>query len=492
MDVVVQKHPTFFTSDHGSEFLTFAPYSLSAKEQIKKAIFSKKYPRDELSSLLEKYNSLIENDALALANCRRLSDPSTFCVVTSQPPGFMGGPAYAILKGISCLLLARELNAIPVYWLSTEEEAHSEWNHTYLIDTLGNLKEFRLNVSTKESTEDLVLNPRQLAMISQFTEEAKIPFTFKKHEDFITTTASFLAKVFQGTGLIFVTPQWLRPLSRPLIYKELRHHQSIFKALQGSRERLLTKGQTPSLATERGPQLVFKTSLGQWHKILAEENGFKIGERFYNLSDLEALIEKKPENFGTTCASRPVLQSALFPTAAYVAGPHEITYYHQLQEYHAFHEVPMPWIVPRLTGTFLTPQASHFLSKLALEPWDKIPRRWRELMPELQKDLQSLKGEWEHTALQLFSEELTRKTLDRYLRHFMKRLERKVIRKRLIKQETPFHALHYLQNFIHPHHQSQERVLNWATFQSCCSRNLISECMRVLKWDISGHFYFAI
>ncbi|MGK5595036.1 MAG: bacillithiol biosynthesis protein BshC [Parachlamydiaceae bacterium] len=492
MDVVVQKHPALYASDQGAEFLTFAPYSLSAKEQIKKAIFSKRYPREELSSILEKYNALIENDSITRANCQRLTDPSTVCVVTSQPPGLMGGPAYAILKGISCLLLARELNALPVYWLSTEEESHSDWNCTYLIDSLGNLKEYRLNVPKKGQAEDLVLTRDQIAMINQVAEEAKVSVSFKMREDFITTTAGFLAKLFQGTGLIFVDPKWLRSLSRPFWYKELRHHRAILNALQGSRDRLLTRGQTPSLATKRGPQLVFKELSGNWHQILEGENGFKIGERDYSLSELEAFIEKSPERFGTTCASRPVLQSAIFPTAAYVAGPNEITYYHQLQEYHDFHDVPMPWIVPRLTGTFLTPQASQFLSKLSLEPWDKIPKRWNELMPELQNDLHKLKGEWEHSALRLFSEELTRKTLDRYLKPFLKGLERRLIKERLSKQETPLYTLHYLRNLIQPHRQLQERVLNWAAFQSTCHKNLINECMHVLKWDISGHFYFAI
>lgn len=493
MDVVIQKHPALYASDNGEEFLTFAPYSLSAKEQIKNAIHARSYPRDELSDILTKYNTQIENDKEALQNIQKLKNPNSVCVVTGQQLGFMGGPVYTILKGISCLLLAKELDAIPVFWLATEDHDIHEIDHTYLIDSWGNLKDYKLHFPSKHiAVEDLMMTSKHHEVIEKFLDQASLDFSFTMHKDFATTMAGFLAKLFKGTGLVFVEPKCLRALSRSFFQKELHHHREILAVLQETKSQLLKKGEEAPLPAEEGPQLFLKTDDGDREKIVAAEDHFRVKNKTYTLKDFENIIEKYPEKLSTNASSRPVLQSSLFPTAAYVAGPSELNYYRQLKEYHRFHDVPMPWIVPRLSGTFLTPESNYFLHKLSLDPWSPIPMHWSDLMPELHSDLSHLKDDWEHAAMRLFSEELSKKTVDRYTRHLLNRLEKKIHSVRLQKQGLPLHALHYLRNLLHPHQHKQERVLNWCAFQSVSKKNLINECMHILKWDISGHFYFAI
>lgn len=493
MDVIIQKHPALYASNRGEEFLAFAPYSLSAKEQIKNAIFAKKYPRDELTAILAKYNAQIENDAEAFQNIQKLKNSSSVCVITGQQLGFMGGPAYTILKGISCLLLAKELDAVPIFWLATEDHDIHEIDHTYLIDSWGNLKDYKLNFPERHlAIDDLLLNSKHHETIERFLAQAPLNFSFTMHDGFAMTMAGFLAKLFKGTGLVFVEPKCLRELSKPFFCKELHHHKEILALLQDSKEQLQQRGEDAPLPATAGPQLFLKMSDGERERIVATGDSFLIKGRSYSIKELEEIIDKTPENFSTNASSRPVLQSSLFPTAAYVAGPTELNYYRQLRNYHQFHDVPMPWIVPRLAGTFLTPEANYFLHKLGLDPWSPIPLHWDDLMPELKSDLARLKGEWEHAALRLFSEELSKKTVDRYIRHLLTRFEKKIYSARLQKQGIPLHALHYLRNLLHPHQHQQERVLNWCAFQSVSKKNLIRECLHILKWDISGHFYFAL
>lgn len=493
MDVIIQKHPALYSSKNSEEFLTFAPYSLSAKEQIKNAIFSRSYPRDELAAILTEYNIHIANDADALQNIQRLKHPSSICVVTGQQLGFMGGPAYTILKGISCLLLAKELDAVPIFWLATEDHDIHEIDHTYLIDSWGNLKDFKLHFSSKPvAVEDLQMNSHNLEVINRFLDQAPLDFLFNIHSDYASTMASFLAKMFKGTGLVFVEPKLLRNLSRPFFHKELLKQSEILSVLQESKQQLIKKGEKAPLPADAGTQLFLKTEEGEREKVVVAAEGFEVKGKTYSLNSLIELIDHSPERFSTNASSRPVLQSSLFPTAAYVAGPSELSYYRQLKAYHQFHDVPMPWIVPRLSGTFLTPDANYFLRKLSIDPWSPIPLHWGDLMPELHTDLSHLKREWEHAAMRLFSEELSKKTVDRYVRHLLTRLEKKIHGIRLNKQGLPPHALHYLRNLIHPHQHPQERVLNWCAFQSVTQKNLIKECLHILKWDISGHFYFAL
>jgi bacillithiol synthase len=60
---------------------------------------------------------------------------------------------------------------------------------------------------------------------------------------------------------------------------------------------------------------------------------------------------------------------------------------------------------------------------------------------------------------------------------------------KLSHKKLPSHALHYLRNLIHPHHQLQERVLNWFTFQSTTSENMIETLLKMDDSDKPGHYY---
>jgi hypothetical protein len=167
-------------------------------------------------------------------------------------------------------------------------------------------------------------------------------------------------------------------------------------------------------------------------------------------------------------AARPVLQSLLFPTLAYVAGPSEVAYYHQLKDYHSFHKVPMPWIVPRLSATMILPDAEVFLQKCQLNPWEKIPSRWDEIIPSL--------------GMNAFVHDLEKKAQecikDAFSKEAISRIKKNLYKDYLTQNGLPSYALHYLNNLIYPHSQLQERVLNWYTFQSETKENLVMEFLK--------------
>src|SRR4029077_19305314 len=108
-------------------------------------------------------------------------------------------------------------------------------------------------------------------------------------------------------------------------------------------------------------------------------------------------------------ATRPLLQSALLPTLAYVAGPHEMQYFAQLKELFTLFKLPMPWVVPRFSTTFIPFQPSLWLDKLNLTPWAPLPNSWQKIS-------------------------------------FFQQMQIPFIQKRLKELEIPFYALHYLNN----------------------------------------------
>ena len=109
------------------------------------------YPRQAVSRRLAEYNAGLGADARAGANIEALADPDTYCVITGQQAGFMGGPAYTAYKIITAIRLAEHLaktwgtRVVPVFWLASEDHDFEEINHTYLIKRDGEIGRVRFS-----------------------------------------------------------------------------------------------------------------------------------------------------------------------------------------------------------------------------------------------------------------------------------------------------------------------------------------------------------
>jgi hypothetical protein len=62
-------------------------------------------------------------------------------------------------------------------------------------------------------------------------------------------------------------------------------------------------------------------------------------------------------DFSPNVVLRPIYQDALFPTAVYVGGPSEISYFAQLAPVYARFGLPMPVIYPRKSVTLVNARA---------------------------------------------------------------------------------------------------------------------------------------
>lgn len=399
-----------------------------------KEIREKTYDRKALAKILEKYNQELEVDAEALKSIESLKKAQSICIVTGQQLGFMGGPSLLILKALTAIHFAKKLGAIPILWLATEDHDIGEIDHTFLLDSLGNLKRYKLSLPKRRFVEDLILTSSHLMMIDEFLKEIGNPKLLqswkpKEGDSYAKSMARYLALLFQGTGLLFVEPKLLRPLGKELFKKEIIESEKINQLLQKS------KLQNPLLHFSKGEtNLFFKNNVQERVKIKFQNSGFLIGENQFSEQQILETIENDPERFSTNVASRPIFQNLIFPTVAYVAGPHEESYHQQLVEYHQFHQAIMPIIVPRLSATILPPKAANLLEKANIKPWS---------IPQLTSKLQEISPQ----------------------------------------------DLHYLHNLIHPQKKQQERVLNWWEFQASTSENLIQSFLKHIPWTFPGHYY---
>lgn len=435
MKIEYRDEPQHYNPSNLDDFLTIPPLAEDAMARSKAQLAGRPYPREKLADILLEYNKQIGNDKIALDNIAALRKADSICVITGQQVGLMGGPIYTILKAITCLKLAKETGAIPIFWAATEDHDIGEIDHTYLQDSKGNLSRFHVRFrKDAHFVEDLVLNKHHMEVIRAFCEEAGIDKTlllqFQEGQLYAESMVRLLAALFAGTGLVFVEPKLLRPLAVSFFRKEIQDSDSLFQTIQTTTQRLEAAGGEAILKVEEPTNLFFKTEQGQRRKVKKSGDDFLIGEAFYTKEQLLQLCEKEPSRFSCHAAARPVLQSQLFPTLAYVAGPTELKYYRQLKEYHEPHGVSMPWIVPRISATFIPEEAAKMLGELGLKPWDPIPE----------------KGS----------------------------------------------GAHLLRNLLHPHNESQERLLNWLGFQAETKENLIFELLKQIDWRKQGHYYWYI
>lgn len=429
------------------------------EREIRQQICARSYPRQALANLLQNYNQELGADSYAIKNLERLREDSSVCVLSGQQLGYMGGPVYTILKALQALQVAREMQAVPLFWLATEDHDIAEIDHTYLLDPVGNLERYRLSLPRSGiAVEDLILQPRHIEEIQLFLKKVN-RFPLADHISltpgmrYAEAMARLLTALFAGTGLLLLEPYLLRKLARPFFAKEITASKEIAALMQKNH----SEGSLLPLS-EDTHLFVKKEKIRS--KIKRAEKGFSIAGEEYSEETLLRWIEEQPELFSTNVASRPVLQSHLIPTLAYVAGPTEIRYYRELQSYHQFHQVPFPLLLPRMSVTFIPQQAEEYLKKCQLHPWEKIPSSLSQTMPYLEES-KGVKHRMHTAATQLYLQELG----------------------------LPTYALHYLQNLLHPQGKPQERVFNWFAFQGQTEENLIQELLKSNDVPAAGHHY---
>ena len=392
-------------------------------------------PRGIVSELLVDYNNAIGNDDPAVrANCKRLGDEGVNCVVTSQQLGYLGGPAYTILKAITCILVARQLDAVPIFWLATEDHDVGEIAATTFIDEGGNLLKRKLPLPKNGcAVEDIVLSDAHAAIIETHLAELALEGVLGdaiagcRYADVMVRA---IATLFPGEGLLFLEPRLLRRLAIPFFRDELVEANAIRALLRKSRELSTFEG--------AGTNLFFKDDAGRRRKVDVDGTEFVIGDARYSLDAMLDLVERAADRFSPNVVARPLLQNLLLPAAAYVAGPSEVAYLRQLSAYHRFHGAHEAAIVPRLSATGISVHEQALFACAGREPTLLLPDNW---------------GEW------------------------------------FINADEQRAALHRMRNSIAPYGGFQECTLNWWHFQRGGAPSIVQEMLNQCDWRLLCHHF---
>lgn len=339
--------------------------------------------RRAVVDVLRSQNQVLDGDDATTRNLDRLSDGAV-AVVTGQQVGLFGGPAYSVYKALTAVHVARELtergiNAVPVFWLATEDHDLAEVNHCFFpkrggferfdlpVEGLADRRvgEIRLGEGVQPLTAQLI------AMLEgPWSEDAArcLTSSYTPPETFGSAFGKLMTKIFAGHGLILLDPlsRELHRLALPVMRRALAEHAALAAELVARTAALEKARYHAQVKVTEQSTLVFRIVDGQRLPVRPSNGGLAAGSKTESLEATLRALEQHPEEFSPSALLRPVVQDTLLPTVACILGPAETAYHAQTSLLYKKLLGRAPAILPRASFTLVPPHVSNLLKKYGL------------------------------------------------------------------------------------------------------------------------------
>lgn len=353
-----------------------------------------------------------------------------FVVTTGQQAGLLGGPLFTVYKALSAVALADALQerlgvpVLPVFWVASEDHDWAEVKDVHLLDTANRLQRVELADPVGDAGEAAGPGPSMarrklddgIQDVFRRLEEILPPTDFRdallaRFRDAYAPGASvsdafegLLAALLAGTplALIQASDPELKRASVPVLRAELENGAAHEAALRRTTAAFSAAGYEPRVPIADGAENVFYENDGGRERLVRDGDGWVTRGRGARLSREQALeeLEAHPVRFSPNVVLRPVVESAVLPTLAYVGGPAEVRYFAQTGCLFEAHGVGMPLVMPRASLTVVEGKTRKVLDKFALDiedlgvPPQELAARVLadEMPPEVDAALKKVRG----------------------------------------------------------------------------------------------------
>lgn len=312
-------------------------------------------------------------------------------VTTGQQAGFLTGPLYTIHKAVSAIVLARHLEerlgilVLPVFWIASEDHDWLEVNHASLLDRKGRLRRFELPSS---DPRPLPMSHRRLEgdLDSLCDDILHTVGAARNNTDYVKevlaayrTPGTSVADAFRGAfRTIFAGSDLLltdaadptvKGASRRVLRAALEDSPEHEAVLSRRSDELEAAGYRPQVNVLEGATNVFFLTESGRFRVYRRGADYALREerRRLNGEELLGTLEADPGLFSPNVFLRPVVESAVFPTLAYVGGPGEIAYFAQVSALFEAYGIRPPAVVPRFSGVIVEPAVERVLEELGLD-----------------------------------------------------------------------------------------------------------------------------
>lgn len=329
-------------------------------------------------------------------------------VTTGQQAGLLTGPLYTVHKALSVARLAetleRELGVLvlPVFWTASEDHDWAEVNHAFLFEDDHALR--RLELRSTDPTP-LPMSHRELGSgINQFVDQVgeavrAQPFAddvlewirgaYRPERSVADAFSRMLAELLAPFDVLLTdaADPHLKQASAPVLRRALEEAGAHSGLLRERTARLEAAGYHAQVAVLEEATNVFRFGSAGRERVDRHPDGFVLHEtrRVVPAEELLAELDAEPGRFSPNVLLRPVVESAVFPTLAYVGGPAEVSYFAQLNALFPEFGIEPPVAFPRLSVTLVEPAVRRVLDRLGLEEAD-LARPRHELATRLARD----------------------------------------------------------------------------------------------------------
>lgn len=509
-----------------ARFYTDCGREISPLAEHARLVGAQEFDRERVANGLSAINRRAGSSDLTFEHIEMLRHPGSVAIVTGQQAGLFTGPLYTIHKALTVIKLAaclREqgIEAVPVFWIASEDHDYEEVNHTRLIDGDGHLTRVRYEPADRKP--DVPVGRVLLdSSISQTIDEfiAQLPpseflpeierdlrESYAEGVGFAEAFARLMARLFKDYGVVLLDPldEELKQVVAPLYSKAIEKSSEIARALVERSAELegagyhaqvhVSEDMTPLFIMEDGRRLAMTQSEGRFY--------VKGSDRSFGKEELVELARRCPNCFSPNVTLRPVVQDFLLPTAAYIGGPAEIAYFAQIRAVYETLGRELPCVLPRASFTIIEGRHQKTLKKHNLELKDFFeglhPAITKVVEQSLDRETANAFAETERMlAEQLDKLEASLRRADATLSASIKRARAKIIyqiehlRTQFIhasarREETVFRQVERAYQTLMPDKNLQERELNVYYFLARYGHSLIDELYNAAEIGYSNH-----
>ena len=301
-------------------------------------------------------------------------------VTTGQQPGLFGGPAYTWSKALSALALADVLEeatgvpVAPVFWAATDDADWVEAAVTYLATTRG-LETLTLDGPATEGVAmaDVPLGSVDAALQSLRVASGSAAFdsilrviehAYVPHATVGAAYVQLLRAMLEplGVAVLDASHAAVRHAADPLLRRALQGATVVSEALATRTRAIVAAGFAPQVDVLDNLSLVFRSPIGG-----SGHERDRVRTRVPVAEAARAAREADVGSLGANVLLRPVVERALLPTVAYLAGPGEYAYFAQIAPIATALGVEIPVALPRWSGEIIDAHADRLRESLGLD-----------------------------------------------------------------------------------------------------------------------------
>jgi bacillithiol biosynthesis cysteine-adding enzyme BshC len=449
---------------------------------------------------LERLGPALEQHSAAAKRLARVVTGQGVLVTTGQQPGLFGGPIFTTAKALSALALADALEVAtgiptaPVFWAATDDADFAEAASTVVIID-GAAQELRIPRDPRADGSPLFRIPLPIvdALLARLEEAsgstadatplALVRRSYRGGQTIGSAYVQLLAELLGPLGITIVDAghDAVRAAGQDVLRKALTHALDVERAIAVRDDELRRAGFAPQVESVPGRSLVFDLRLGKQR--------VPVDRAAATARDAAA------EQLSPNVLLRPVLERALLPTVAYVAGPSELAYFAQAGAVAHALSLAAPLAVPRWSLTIVEPHVQRTVNEfgLALADLAALPsieaRFARQIVPQsVSAELLALRGAIDERLAELRGEVETARGVPlsseaiegarRALQFRVDRLERRVIAAAKHTDKARRRQLAAAAASLFPLSKRQERTANLIPFLARYGSRLLESMCR--------------